>query len=476
MGEFKPRFFLELSRDLKIGYNSDMRTSTPALVNPTVLTWARQESGYPPEPVAKRLNVKPERLLAWERGDLKPTVRKTQNLARFYRRPFGVFFLPQPPVLSPLAAEYRRLPGVRPGVESPEFRLALRLMSQRREVALELSEELDVGVDDFNVAAHLSEGTAAVGARLRMVLGITGDEQLGWPSDWQAWRRWREAVETAGVLVFQFPKVSLTQARGVTLFKFPLPAIGINSKESSPGARSFTLLHELTHLALAVGNEERAALGETRDDAGWLEVERFAEEAASAALIPTEMLSPIMQRMDVSPDAWDISSMRSLADKFNVTPLAMATRLRTVGVLSWDGYNRWKLEWNQYSDAFPKRKGFASPIDKTLGRSGRPFVRLVLEALDMNRITAVQASHYADPYLCPRQSLSNERHPLYLLTSNYFAPPESHVISVGTIPKEPRLFSHHLNRQLKNHRSLVRLEPLEALFQSLKYSFHSSIN
>ena len=90
-----------------------MRTSTPALVNPTVLTWARQESGYPPEPVAKRLNVKPERLLAWERGDLKPTVRQAQDLANFYRRPFGVFFLPQPPVLPPLAAEYRRLPGVR---------------------------------------------------------------------------------------------------------------------------------------------------------------------------------------------------------------------------------------------------------------------------------------------------------------------------------------------------------------------------
>jgi len=50
----------------------------------------------------------------------------------------------------PLAAEYRRLPGVRPGVESPEFRLALRVMSQRREVALELSEELSVDVEEFN--------------------------------------------------------------------------------------------------------------------------------------------------------------------------------------------------------------------------------------------------------------------------------------------------------------------------------------
>ena len=233
-----------------------------------MLTWARQESGYPPEPVAKRLNVTPERLLAWEHGKLKPTVRQAQELAKFYHRPFGVFFLPQPPALPPLAAEYSRLPGVRPGVESPEFRVALRVMSQRREVALELYEELGVPVQDFGFIAHLSESTAAIGARLREALGISADEQLGWTSDWHAWRRWREAVETAGVLVFQFAKVSLAQARGVTLLKFPLPVIGINSKESAPAARSFTLLHELTHLALALGNEERAALGETSDDAG----------------------------------------------------------------------------------------------------------------------------------------------------------------------------------------------------------------
>ena len=385
-----------------------MRTSTPALVNPTVLTWARQESGYPPEPVARRLNVKLERLLAWERGEKKPTVRQAQDLAKLYHRPFGVFFLPQPPALPPLAAEYRRLPGVQAGVESPEFRLALRVMSQRREVALELSEELGVRVVDFGFTAHLSETTAAVGARLREALGITADEQLGWTSDWQAWRRWREAIETVGVLVFQFPKVSFTQARGVSLFKFPLPAIGINSKESSPGARSFTLLHELTHLALAAGNEERAALRETRDDAGWLEVERFAEEAASAALIPSEILSAFLQKMNVSPDGWDLALMRSLASKFNTTPLAMATRLRAVGTLSWNGYNRWKTEWNRYLDSLPKRKGFALPVDKTLGRSGRPFAQLVLEALDMNRITAVQASRYLDLRFDHFDKLRNE--------------------------------------------------------------------
>jgi len=159
-----------------------MTTSTPALVNHIVLAWARQESGYPPEPVAKRLNVKPEHVLAWEQGEKKPTVRQAQELAKFYHRPFGVFFLPQPPVIPPLAAEYRHLPGVKPGVESPEFRLALRVMSLRREIALELSKELGVPATEFSIVAHLSETPAAVGARLRGALGITTDEQLGWSS------------------------------------------------------------------------------------------------------------------------------------------------------------------------------------------------------------------------------------------------------------------------------------------------------
>jgi Zn-dependent peptidase ImmA (M78 family) len=373
-----------------------MATSISALVNPAVLAWARIESGYSIEPVARRFRVKTLRLLAWESGESKPTVRQVQGLARFYHRPFGVFFLPQPPALPPLAAEYRRLPDVKPGVESAEFRLALRVMSQRRQASMELCEEMAVTQPEFGISALLSETPETVGARLRQELGIRIEEQIEWTSDWQAWRRWREAVESLGVLVFQFPKVSLDQVRGVTFLKFPLPAIGINSKESSPGARSFTLLHELTHLALFWGQEEHAALGETRDDSAWLEVERFAEEAASAALLPRETLSHFLRRMNVAQDSWNIPLMRSLAGKINLTPLAMATRLRAIGELSWAGYHEWKKNWNRFLAELPKRKGFASPIDKTLGRSGRPFTQLVIEALDANRITSVQASRYLD--------------------------------------------------------------------------------
>ena len=386
-----------MSRKASGTYSSSLASSIPALVNPLLLSWAREQSGYAPESAAKRIKVKPERLLAWERGEGKPTVRQAQALARFYHRPFGLFFLAQPPVLPSLAAEYRRLTGITPGVESPELRLALRVMSYRREAAIELLDELGESVLEFATAAHIAEGPLEVGRRLRVLLGVGVQEQLAWRDEWQAWRRWREAVETAGVLVFQFPKVSLAQVRGVSLLKLPMPVIGISSKENAPGARVFTLLHELTHIALALGQEEKAALGESRDDAAWLQMERFAEEAASAAIIPEESLGGFLRHMSVPRDAWDVQLVRSLAAKFRVTPLAMATRLRAAGALTWDGYQQWRTAWGQYlSTLKAASKGFATPVNKTLGRSGRPFAQLVIEALDSNRITAVHACRYLD--------------------------------------------------------------------------------
>jgi Zn-dependent peptidase ImmA (M78 family) len=374
-----------------------MAISNLALVNPDLLVWAREQSGYTPGPVAKRLNVKPERLLAWERGEVKPTVRQAKELARFYHRPFGIFFLPQPPAIPPLAAEFRRLTGVLPGVESPELRLALRTMSYRREILLGLLEELEQALTEFNAQAHMRESPAEVGRRLRALLGVSVQEQLDWKDEWQAWRRWREAVELAGVLVFQFPKVSLNEVRGVSLLKFPMPAIGINSKETAPGARIYTLVHEFTHIALAAGREERVALEETRNDAEWTNVERFAEEAASEIVIPEEALQLFLRRLSVGRDAWDVPLVRSLAMKFRVTPLAMATRLRAAGQLSWQGYREWREKWASFVAGLkPSKGGFAHPVDKTLGRAGRPLTRLVVEALDANRITAVEACQYLD--------------------------------------------------------------------------------
>lgn len=373
-----------------------MPIAAPIPVSAAVLVWARTESGYPLKQVADKLGVKAERLGEWESGERQPTMRQIEALARIYHRPLSLFFQPNPPAVPPLAMEYRRLPGVVPGAESPELRLAIRKMSARRETMLQLLVELGESMPVFDLVAHLTEAPAAVAERLRAALAIQPDEQLAWTNEWQAWASWRAAVERIGVLVFQFPKVPLEEARGLALLHTPLPVAAVNSKEI-PEARAFTLIHEVVHLMLSGGQEEAPAARETRDNAAWAEVERFAEETASHTLVPEFLLKKEVQRGGFPRNGWDIDDVRGLARRFRITPLAMATRLRSSGYFDWSHYQNWKHGWDAYVLSLkPKRGGFAHPVDTTLGRAGRPFTRIVLEALDANRITAVNAARYLD--------------------------------------------------------------------------------
>lgn len=377
-----------------LGYFWSMASGSVVSIQPAVLEWAIHESGHPLERVADAIPVKEERLRAWLSADLQPSLRQVEKLAKFLHRPFGLFFLPVPPKLPPLAAEYRRLPGVRPGKEGPQLRLALRQMLARREAALELMEELGEEPEAFAMAARLREGAEAVGGRLRLALGIPMEEQLAWRGDSRAWNAWREAVERMGVLVFQFGKVPLDEVRGLALLRQPLPVVGINTKEQ-PGTRSFTLLHEVAHIMLANGREEVAALDERGTEKEWQRMERFAEQVAAAALMPLDALHAIVREQALEHGPWTMETVRKLARRFRVTPLAMATRLSATGYMDRAQYGRWRKDWDAYVATLPPRKGgHATQAQKAIGRNGRPFTTLVLSALAADRITSVDAARH----------------------------------------------------------------------------------
>jgi hypothetical protein len=86
--------------------------------------------------------------------------------------------------------------------------------------------------------------------------------------------------------------------------------------------------------------------------------------------------------------------MRTLAGRFSVTPLAIATRLRFSGHLTWDAYRTWREEWDAYVAGRPAPGGFALPEQKTLGRCGAPFAQLVLEAYDTHHVTTAEAARH----------------------------------------------------------------------------------
>lgn len=368
----------------------------PALVNPKMLAWAREQAGYTLESVAERLKLPLNKLLAWETpGEKPPSVRQAENLAKSYHCSFSLFSLREPPKVTQLATEYRRLPGINPGEESPELRFALRDMIYRRHIALNLLEELGEPQKDFPLSAKLQEGPENIAAHIREILNVTIGTQFAWKSESQASKGWRSAIEDTGVLVLLFNDVEMEEVRGVSIFHPKLPVIGINNHERS--SRSFTLLHEFVHILLKQGKDEQSASEEKRSAKEWKEVERFAEKVAGAVLMPTTALQSEQLIQTRRPsDKWSIKEIQRLASKYKVTSLAFATRLLVLGLMSPLSYRSWKDDWNEFLVQHPPKDGggFATHAEKALNRNGNAFTTLVIEALTLERITPVDASRY----------------------------------------------------------------------------------
>ena len=368
------------------------------MVNGPMLEWARVEAGFALEQVAEKIRQPVERLHAWESGAAQPSLAQAERLAKLYERPLAIFSLPSPPQVLPLAMEYRRLPGVRPGAEPPELRLAMRRLVHRRRLALHLYADLGDDPPEFTLRANLREDVEQVGERLRAALTVRLSEQFAWLSEFAAYRAWRVAVERLGVLVCQMPGKGLGEVSGTAIVHFPLPVVGISSKEL-PLRKPFTLLHEAVHLALAAADEEKPASQERRDDPGWLAVERFCEAAASAALMPLDAVRTdedvVAQRR---AGQWDVAGIRRIAKRFRVTPTAVATRLWRMRMMTAASYARWKEAWQAHRQAHPDRPtfGIASPAEKAVSRNGPLFTSLVLSALSNERISSVDACHHLD--------------------------------------------------------------------------------
>lgn len=372
-----------------------MAVSIPALVNPKLLAWAREQAGYTLETAVEKLKLPLQKLRAWEEGKKQPSVRQAENLAKKYHCSFSLFSLQESPQVTPLATEYRRLPGVKPGEETPELRFALRDMIYRRKVALNLIEELGEPQKDFSLSAKLQENPESIASRIREVLNVSLDMQFDWKSESQAWKGWRSAIEEIGSLVLLFNGVELEEVRGVSVFHQKLPVIGINNKERS--SRTFTLLHEFVHILLKEGMDEQSAMEEKRSEKEWNEVERFAERVTGAVLMPVNALrtEQLIQARRPS-DKWTIEEIQRFAKKYKVTPLAFATRLLVEGLMSPVSYRDWKDKWNEFIDQHPPKKGggFTTHAEKALNRNGNTFTTLVIEALTLERITPVDASRY----------------------------------------------------------------------------------
>lgn len=150
-----------------------------AKVKPELLVWARESSGFTVEDAARKIRQPAERLAAWEAGEQQPTINQLRRLANAYKHALSVFYLSKAPEVFEPMHDFRRLPGSTAEQYSSALKMEIRGVYQRRQLALDLFEELDQNPPRFSLRARLSDDPEAVAERSARKLQELAPESRG---------------------------------------------------------------------------------------------------------------------------------------------------------------------------------------------------------------------------------------------------------------------------------------------------------
>ena len=87
------------------------RTQILVDIEPSVLKWLIESSGWTEEEVAKRLKTSPQTVQKFISKEKKPTYRQLEELSIIFKRPVASFLLSKPIPEKPKPKDYRMLPN-----------------------------------------------------------------------------------------------------------------------------------------------------------------------------------------------------------------------------------------------------------------------------------------------------------------------------------------------------------------------------
>lgn len=358
--------------------------------NPDLLRWARETLGLSIDEAAERIGVSAEALQLAERGEAALSVPQLRKAASLYKRPFALFFLPQVPEEPESPPDFRLLPEAFGQPLNPALLLAIRKVRHKRAAAVSLG---DVDAFDWSFIGSRRRPTdpEKQGNWVRKFLGIRGDET--WRDHYQAFRFWRERIESKGVLIFQISGIDVKEMRGFSFAGTPFPAIALNRKDA-PRGRIFSLLHEFTHLLLGTSGLCDLHEGGHPKQAKHLALEQYCNHVAGAALVPASLL--LVEADPHQSLSWDVKDLTRLAHRFMVSREVVLRRLLILGRTSQRFYRQMKDQWAKEGKVKPAGEPRERIHEKVLRMQGQNYVQLVLDALHQDLITAPEASDYLD--------------------------------------------------------------------------------
>lgn len=327
------------------------RKSFEVFVEPEVLVWARESIGRNIEEVAKQLNVSNDLVKRLENGEKKPTLNQLKKLAQYYKRPLGVFFLPEPPEEFSLPKDFRTLPEETRIPLSSNIRLAIRRARRLQSLAIELKSALQQEIVLKIGSVSLTDDPEVVADQTRHYLGVDIQTQFHWVNENAALREWIKALEKLGLLVLQisFP---IEHARAFSLTDGEIPVIILNTQDHSIKARIFSLFHEFGHILLNKGgicDPNRStwdAPDQQTSSEGIRLVEKFCNHFSGALLVPKWALlnHRIIKSKPFSLE-WSDNTLGKIARDFKVSREVILRRLVILGLASQAFYQKKRAEW-----------------------------------------------------------------------------------------------------------------------------------
>jgi Zn-dependent peptidase ImmA (M78 family)/transcriptional regulator with XRE-family HTH domain len=304
-------------------------------INPRILAWARETAGLTVEEAADKLALgsseratAASKLSALEAGDRSPTSAQLLKAAALYKRPLITFYMPEPPQRGDRGEDFRTAPGEVSKRANGLLDALLRDVKARQQMVRNVLEEEDEAARLIHVgSASMEQGPATVAGSIRTALGIATEQQKAAKGPDGLFSLLRAAAERIGVFVLllsdtgsHHSAISEEVFRGFAIADEIAPFIVINDRDART-ARSFTLIHELTHIWLG----QTGVSGPVRDTPANA-IERFCNDVAGEFLLPSSALDDLSQLrgMDV-PSA--LRATERVSQAWNVSQALVTYRL-----------------------------------------------------------------------------------------------------------------------------------------------------
>lgn len=299
-------------------------------------------------------------------------------LGKFFKRPWSYLLIDEPEVIDA------------PGLDNRSHRNqklppSAALLDQIEAAGEMLATAADLfPKTQFEVPAGLSSSTPSktAGTAIRDFLGVSEHDQLAARDEFSALRLWADALQRRGVYVSQ-RRLDDPTVRAFSRVDASHAVIVVDTSDGAY-ARTFSLLHEYTHLVLRSGG-----ICDLDDHSS---IERYCNAVAAAALMPSRMVSDAIGARSFTGVAdVDDELLRTLSKELRVSQAALLIRLRELGLIS-------SAHFTEMEDRRSRRR---SDQDRTPGgtfyaprinRVGRRFAREVFGELDAGRIDRQDAS------------------------------------------------------------------------------------